>query len=141
MPFREKSAWIMSFLLAALGSAYFYMVATTTWSTSGQLAAPMLPLLIVYAVCLTAIAIVGHIAIAILAPKDATAAVDERERRIFERAGHYSSYFLAAGVLLSLGSYLFVGNGDLLFYAVFASVMLGQIMEYVFQIVFYRSAV
>lgn len=140
MPFREKSAWIMSFLLAALGAAYFYVVATI-WSESGQLAAPMMPLVIAYTVCLSALAIIGHIAIALVAPRDANASADERERRIFQRAGHYSSYFFAAGVVLSLGSYLVVRNGDLLFYAVFASLMLGQIMEYVFHIVLFRSKV
>ncbi len=76
---------------------------------------------------------------AILAPKEANAAADERERSIFDRAGHYSSYFMGAGVVMSLGAYMFVRSGDLLFYTVFASLMVGQIMEYVFQIVFYRT--
>ena len=42
---------------------------------------------------------------------------------------------------MSLGFYLLSRNGDLLFYSVFASLMLGQLMEYVFQIVFYRTSV
>lgn len=140
MPFREKSAWIMAVSLLLLGAAYFYVVAAI-WSESGELAAPMLPLVVVYTICLTVLAIIGHTAIAILAPKEANAAADERERRIFDRAGNYSSYFLAVGVVLSLGLYLFLRNGDLLFYSVFASLMLGQVMEYVLQIVFYRSKV
>lgn len=138
MPFREKSAWIMSFVLLALGLAYFYAVGAIG-SQSGQLAAPMLPLVIAYTVCLVLLAIVGHIVIAALAPRDANAAADERERRIFERAGHFSSYILGAGIVMSLGYYLLSRDGDLLFYAVFASLMLGQIMEYVFQIIFYRT--
>jgi len=140
MPFREKSAWIMTIILIVLGAAYFYVVAGI-WSETGQLGAPMLPLVIIYTVCLTGLAILGHVVIAIFAPRDANAAVDERERRILERAGHYSSYILGFGVILSLGYYLLTRNGDLLFYAVFASLMLGQIMEYVLQIVFYRSTV
>lgn len=140
MPFKEKSAWIMAFLLTVLGVAYFYAV-TSIWSESGQLAAPMAPLVIAYTASLIALAIVGHIAIAVVTPNDANASTDERERRIFERAGHRSSYFIAAGLLLSLGHYLFFRNGDLLFYAVFASLMLGQVMEYVFQILFFRSSV
>lgn len=140
MSFREKSAWIMSLALLALGLAYFYAVGAI-WSESGQLAAPMLPLVIAYTVCLILLATIGHIAIAALAPRDANAAIDERERRIFERAGHYSSYVLGAGIVLSLGVYLVYRSGDLLFYTVFASLMLGQIMEYVLQIVFYRRPI
>lgn len=140
MAFREKSAWIMSLTLLLLGLAYFYAVGVIG-SESGQLAAPMLPLLVTYTVCLVLLVIIGNAAIAVLAPKDANAAVDERERRIFDRAGNYSSYFLGAGIVMSLGYYLLSRNGDLLFYTVFASLMLGQIMEYVLQIIFYRSAI
>lgn len=140
MPFREKSAWIMSSALLLLGLAYFYAVGSI-WSESGQLAAPMLPLVIVYTGGLILLAMIGHVAIAALAPRDANAAVDEREQLIFDRAGNYSSYVMGAGVVMSLGLYLLSRNGDLLFYSVFASLMLGQFMEYVFQIVFYRTSV
>jgi hypothetical protein len=87
------------------------------------------------------LAIVGHIVIAALAPKDADVPVDERERHIFNRAGHYSSNVFGAGILLSLGIYLLSNNGDLLFYAVFASLMAGQIAEYILQILFYRTSI
>ena len=140
MPFKEKSAWIMASLLLLLGSAYFYIVAAIS-SETGQLATPMLRLIIIYTVILVILSIVGHTVIGILAPKEANAAADERERGIFDRAGHYSSYFVGAGVVMSLGAYLFLRSGDLLFYTVFASLMLGQIMEYVFQIVFYRTSI
>jgi uncharacterized membrane protein (DUF485 family) len=140
MPFKEKSAWIMAVLLTVLGVAYFYIVAAIS-SETGELATPMLRLIVVYTICLIILSAVGHTVIGILAPKEANAAADERERSIFHRAGHYSSYFIGAGVVMSLGAYLFVRSGDLLFYTVFASLMLGQIMEYVFQIVFYRTSV
>jgi len=140
MPFREKSAWIMSSVLLLLGAGYFYGV-SAIWTDTGQLAAPMLPLVIVYTVCLIVLAIAGHVAIAIFAPRDANLAADERERMIFDRAGHYSSYVFGAGIILSLGLYLVLRSGDLLFYMVFASLMAGQIMEYVLQIVFYRTSV
>lgn len=140
MPFREKSAWIMAFLLVSLGAAYCYVVAAIS-SESGQLATPLLRLIVVYTACLILLTAVGHAVIAILAPKDAYAATDERERGIFDRAGHYSSYFVGVGVVMSLGAYLVLRSGDLLFYTVFASLMVGQIMEYVFQIIFYRTSV
>ena len=140
MPLREKSAWIMAVLLLLLGGAYFYAV-TAIWSENGQLAAPMLPLVVAYTVCLIALSVIGHTVIAIFTPKEANAVADEREQLIFNRAGNYSLYFIAIGILLSLGLYLLWHNGDLLFYMVFASLMVGQIMEYVFQILFYRTAV
>ncbi len=73
--------------------------------------------------------------------KDADAPSDEREKLIFDRAGHYSSYVLAAGVLVSLGTYLLSGNGDLLFYVVFASLVASHLAEYMLQIIFYRTNV
>lgn len=48
---------------------------------------------------------------------------------------------LAAGVLVSLGSYLLSGNGDLMFYVVFASLIASHLAEYVLQIIFYRTNV
>lgn len=140
MTFREKSAWIMSLALLVAGTFYFYSVGVT-WSESGRLAQPMLPLVIVYTVCLVVLSVIGHIVIAIMAPKEANAPADEREQLIISRAGHYSSYLLGVGVVLSLGSYLFLRDGDALFYAVFASLMASQIAEYVLQIIFYRTAI
>jgi hypothetical protein len=139
MPFKEKSAWIMAVLLTALGAAYYYVVAAISIE-SGQLATPMFRTIIIYTVCLIIFSVIGHTVIGILAPKEANAAADERERSIFHRAGHYSSYFMGAGVVMSLGAYMFLRSGDLLFYTVFASLMVGQIMEFVFQIIFYRTS-
>ena len=140
MPFREKSAWIMSATLLVVGLFYFYAVAAV-WSESGSLAQPMLPLVIAYTVILIVLSVVGHVAIGILAPKDANAPPDERERQIISRSGHYASYAIAIGIVMSLGVYLFSRNGDLLFYTVFASLMIGQILEYVFQIILYRTTI
>jgi hypothetical protein len=56
------------------------------------------------------------------------------------RAGNISRYTSGTGVLLSLGIYLLSHNGDLLFYAVLASLIVGQLLEYILQILFYRTA-
>lgn len=140
MSFREKSAWIMSAALIVGGLIYFLPV-LSGWTGSGQLPSPLMPQLVAYTVCLVTIAIVGHIVITALAPKEADAPVDEREKLIFDRAGHYSSYVLAAGVLVSLGTYLLSANGDLLFYVVFASLVASHLADYLLQIVFYRTSV
>ncbi|MEO1079444.1 MAG: hypothetical protein AAFY29_07810 [Pseudomonadota bacterium] len=138
MAFREKSAWIMAAALL-LGGVFYFGVVLASWSASGLLLPPLIPLVVLYTVCLIGIALVGHVVIAALKPKEANMPVDEREKGIFFRAGHYSSHLCALGLLASLGLYLVFRNGDLLFYTVFASLMLAQLMEYVLQIVFYRT--
>lgn len=140
MPFHEKSAWIMSLALV-VGSLFYFLPVVSSLIGAGELASPLVPRIIAFTVCLVVIAVVGHIVIAALAPKDADAPVDEREQLIFDRAGHYSSYVLGVGVLLSLGLYLLSGNGDLLFYVVFASLMASQLAEYLLQILFYRTRI
>lgn len=139
MPFREKTAWIMSAALL-IGGLFYFRAVVSGWTEYGQLISPALPQILTYSACLVVIAVVGHIIIAALAPKEANAPVDERERQIIVRAGHFSSYLFGFGVVLSLGIYLFSQSGDLLFYTVFASLMVGQVAEYLFQILFYRTS-
>lgn len=140
MPFHEKSAWILSFALLLGGAVYFSVVALMS-AELGQLAPPLLPLVVVYILVMVVIAIIGHIVIGTLAPKDANASLDERERRIFDRAGHLAGYVFASGVVLALGAYLFSYDGNLLFHGVFGSLMLGQLTEYLVQIRLYRATV
>ena len=137
MAFREISAWIM--VLALLLGGAFYVEAVMGLSAAlGELAPPVLPLVVVYT--LVAVAIVGHVVAAVIAWRDAGAPADERDREIEKRASHLSSYVLGAGVVLALGVYLLNQQGDLLFYLVFASLMLSNLAEYALQIVFYRRA-
>ena len=136
MAFQEKSAWIMTLALLFGGGFYYRVVASM--SAGGELAPPNIGLIGVYTVILVIVAVVGHILVAVLAPKDADAPLDERERKIFDRAGHLSGYIFGFGVVFSLGLYLFSYNGNLLFYGVFASLMVSQLAEYVFQIFLFR---
>ena len=138
MAFKEKSAWLMSLALALAGVGYYRLVAGAS-AELGELAPPMLPHVVIYTALLVAVAIAGHIAIAVFAPSDAGAPTDERERRIFDRAAHLAGYALAGGTVLCLGLYLVFNNAHMLFYGVFASLMLSQLLEYLLQILFYRS--
>ena len=140
MSFREKSAWIMSIALFLGGVVYFSTV-VSMWVESGRLVSPAIPLLVTYVLVICVLAILGHIVAATLTPTDAHAAVDERERQIFSRAGHTASFVSGAGVAMSLGVYLFSQSGDLLFHTVFASLMLGQLAEYFLQIRLYRTSI
>jgi hypothetical protein len=137
MSFREKSAWLMAISLGVASIAYAAVVASLSKAV-GSLIPPLLPFLIAFTVALTALAAGSHIVIALLAPKDAVAASDERDRAINARAGNWSGYVFAAGVALSLAHYLLVRNGDALFYGVFGSWVLAQLSEYAFEIALYR---
>jgi hypothetical protein len=136
--FHEKSAWIMSAALLVGGIFYFGIVARIS-SSIGQLVPPIFPLVGVYTAILVVIAIAGHVVIALLTPKEANAPLDERERLLTVRAGHYSGLVFGAGVIMSLGLYLVSYDGNLLFYCVFGSLMISQLVEYGLQIVLYRT--
>lgn len=140
MAFQEKSAWVMAAALI-LGGIFYFLAVNSLTAELGHLAPPILPIVVVYTIILILVAILGHIIVAMTAPKEADAPLDEREQTILTRAGHYSSYLLGAGVLLSLGGYLVFRSGDALFYGVFASLMVSQLLEYVIRIFYYRATI
>jgi len=140
MAFQEKSAWIMSFALLLGGLMYFGVVSSAS-TDLGDLAPPTIPLIALYTAILVAVAMIGHGIIAARSPSEAHTANDERERLIVQKAGHFSGYVFGVGVIVSLGFYLLARHGDLLFYGVFASLMLSQLAEYVIQIILHRTSV
>lgn len=139
MSFHEKSAWIMSVALAMASVFYLRLVAAAS-AGLGELAPPILPAIIKFTVAMVILAIVGHVIIAIFAPKEADAPLDEREQQIMTRAGNIAGYVLGAGVITSLGIYLFTYDGHLLFYGVFAGLIVSQLAEYLVQILLYRTS-
>ncbi|MEM8489315.1 MAG: hypothetical protein AAF756_00705 [Pseudomonadota bacterium] len=140
MAFHEKSAWLMAVSLLLAGGLYYWVVVTLSIEVNRPVP-PLVPLVVAYTVLLTVLAVVGHIAIAVLAPRNSSSVLDERERLIARRASHAASYVMGVGTLVSLGIYLFYQSGDLLFHSVFASLMLSQISEYLVQIVYFRTSV
>ena len=140
MAFHEKSAWIMTTALLVCGLLYFAQVAALSTSIQ-QLAPPILPLIVIYTIVLTVLSVAGHMLIALFNPKEANAPLDERDRRIKERAGHWSGFVMGFGVIGSLGMYLLTNSGDLLFYSIFATLMLSSLVEYMAQILLYRRGV
>jgi len=137
MPFREKSAWLMSAALTLVSAGYAYIVITMSHALE-RLAPPLIPLVVVFTLALAILASASHMLIALLAPKDAAAPADERDRAIAAKAGAWSGYVFATGVALALGDYLVVHDGDSLFYGVFATWILAQVSQYAFQILLYR---
>ena len=137
MAFQEKSAWTM--LVALLSCSLFYFAQIISMSaTLEELARPTIPVVICYTVALVIVAVIGHVATAVFVPKEANAAVDERERKIFDRAAHLSRHVFGIGVVMSLALYLTLYDGNMLFYMVLGSLMIGQIAEYACQLYFYR---
>ncbi len=137
MAFREKSAWLMAFSLVIGGLFYYNAVPGLSYEL-GQLAPPLIGLVVVYTVVLVLIAVAGHILLALLTPTDASRSLDEREKTIMRRSSDISGYVLGFGVITSLGAYLVGYPGDVLFYSVFASLMIAQLVEYLCQIALYR---
>jgi hypothetical protein len=139
MSFQEKSAYVMLIALLLGGGLYFYEVLSQSMGLEG-LISPLIPGLIKLTFMLVIISIIGHIIIAAISPKEAEAKLDERERQIFNRAGSISGFILGFVVILSLGSYLISEDGSLLFYAVFAGLIISQLTEYATRIFLYRTA-
>ena len=137
MSFHEKSALIMSVVLSLLASVYFTNVFLL--SENGQLITPSAPSLLVFSIVLIVVAIMAHIVVAAVTPEEAKTSLDERAQRIHERAGHLSAKIFGVGVVLSLMIYLVSFNGSLLFYTVFASLIIGHIVEYLTQLYLYRA--
>lgn len=140
LSFREKSAWAMAVILIAAG--YFYLSKVVRISQSlGETAPPLIGLVIAYVVLIVIASIVLMSFLAVTSGKEADQPADEREKIIAAKAGNWSGYVLAIPALGALWHYSVHMDGNMLFHAVFLSLMLSQISEYVFQIVLYRRGV
>jgi len=135
MPFREKIAWISVTTTILVWGAYFGFLLTA----GRQMPVPAQFLGFVGAVIVQTILVVGaSIVTAVLAPKDASAASDERDKAVSSRA-----YALAYPVLLSLvvcvaaSVHLGVGAKDMT-YEIMAAIVIAEIVHYGAQIVGYR---
>lgn len=138
MSFQEKSAWVMAIAL----SITTYMCASSVYqlsATAGELVSPNVAVIIKYTIVLIVLVVIGHIVIGAMSPKEAGADLDERERQIERKAGYVSGYVFGIGVISGLFHYVFNEHGNTLFYIVFASLVVSQIVEYIAQIVYSRT--
>lgn len=140
MPFREKTAWAMAAILAGGAAVYFNMVASETRAL-GQTAPPLVGFVIGYVVLIVIASIIVMTVLAVATPREATTPADEREKIIADKAGNWSGYVMVVPALGALWHYAVNGDGNMLFHLVFFSLMLGQIAEYVFQIILFRRGV
>tara|TARA_B100000809_G_C14844895_1_gene426141 strand:- start:162 stop:584 length:423 start_codon:yes stop_codon:yes gene_type:complete len=139
MSFQEKSAYVMVVALLLGGGLYFYEVLSQSMGLDGWIS-PAIPGLLKLTLMLVIVSIIGHIIIAAISPKEAEAKLDERETQIFNRAGSLSGFILGFVVIVSLGNYLMSEDGSLLFYTIFAGLIVSQLAEYMSRIFLYRTA-
>lgn len=128
-------------LALLLGMIFFFGLVASVSLQIGELVSPILPSIVFFTLILMVTAIVGHIFAAIIARKDAFAPRDERDRIIATRASNASGQVFGVGVVLSLVAYLFYADGNMLFYGVFGSLIISQLVEYVLRVFFYRSCI
>ncbi|MEX0342310.1 MAG: hypothetical protein AB3N06_06975 [Erythrobacter sp.] len=133
MSFREKSAWVMAAVLLAVGAFYVKLVAVD--GVPPQAAA------IPFVLFSVVLSVVAQIVLAIASPKEAASPADERERLVIDKAGHFSSYVLAVGVLTGLGHFMLSADGGRMFHIVLTCLILSQLAEYGAQIFLLRRSV
>ncbi|TAJ72456.1 MAG: hypothetical protein EPO51_10170 [Phenylobacterium sp.] len=135
MSFRELSAWISLVTVVVCFGVYFGSIATGSVSPRGF---DTLHLLLLCVAALVVLQIASHAVAARLAPKDARAPRDERERLIAWRAQSLGYYVLMVGVLL-LAAPAHFGHPpvDLLNFALL-DVVVAALAVSVAQIVFFR---
>ena len=137
MGFQEKMAWAMMIILIVTGAAYYSLVFQAS-AAIGATAPPMLPVMVGYVVFLVVMAIIAAIAISITKPSEANASLDEREKLIQFKGEAWSGRAMGFLVLCALLDFGLNGDGNRLFHAVFAIMIISQIAEYGLQIFFYR---
>ena len=96
MSFREKSAWISAFSMAAIYGYYFWSVFRNGWKADGFQGR-----LLGTIIALVVLQVVLTIAAAIWSPKEAQAPRDEREKLIELRSMRVAYAGLATGIALA----------------------------------------
>jgi hypothetical protein len=137
MSFREKSAWITLITLVVL-TLFYITHLPPVWMLNPP-GGWMLHTLAIGVGAFVVIEIVAHVIVAIRSPRDAQAPRDERERLIALKATRIAASVYA---ILSLGSVfvaIHLGANELgVFYCVFLSFILAEIVNYAARIVYYR---
>jgi len=102
--FQEKSAAISLVAVLAVYGYYFYFVFLGAGPASPE---EMLFWMVGLVVVLVIVQVAFHIVVAVLNPREANAAEDERERLIALKAYRVSYLLMSAGALVVLGRILF----------------------------------
>lgn len=135
MPFREKTAWISLLATLAVYGGYF---ASLALAGGEERPAAAFGRLVGATVLFIVLMIVLTVITAVLAPKDAAAPPDEREKLISLKASQFSYFALSSGAFAAIVA-LFVGT-DRFFTAnfLFFALIVAEIAKDAAQIVHFR---
>lgn len=133
MSFTEKSAWVMGVIMLAVGAYYVKLVAVDDLAPIAA-AIPFVLFGVIFS-------IVAQVILAVVYRREAVNAADERERIVADKAAHFSSYVLASGVVIGLGSFMLTQDGATMFHLILICLILGQISEYAATIFLLRKSV
>lgn len=136
MAFKEKSAWLMLIATLVVGLYMTYAVVHTYMEL--QQVPAVLPVFIKLTVTLIILSVIGQIVLAIANHKQAEQKADEREKVFIRRGQAAAAGVLAFGVVASLIHFLFLSDGNLLFYSCLLSLVVAQVVEYAVQIASFR---
>ena len=136
VPFKEKIAWIALTSTVVIWGCYFGFMGFTR----SQLPGRVYFLGFFGAVVVQAFVVVGAaIVTALLAPKDASAARDERDRAIGRRAAAFA-YPVLITLVLCVAAGLHMGlSARGMAYGIMGAIVLAEIVHYGAQIVGYRA--
>lgn len=137
MSFREKLAWAACLSTIILWGGYLIAIARVIAAgdhISFQFLWIFVGLVIVQAVIMAAVSIIG----AVMAPGDARAPTDERERIIARRAASIAYTALILGVVAVIAWMHHGLHGVPIIFALFGAVALAEAVRYGAQIVGYR---
>lgn len=132
MAFQEKSAWVMLVVTALMFGPYAKLL------IEGGLPAPAYGGMIFgLMIGFTVLIVVSHIVLAIIFPKSAGAASDERDRRIELHAEHAAGFTLGAWAFGAIIFALFEGAPRVAA-VIFLGLAASEFVKSLWQIVLYR---
>ena len=137
MSFREKSAWISLLANVVIYGAYFVSVAPALMRGDvGRLS--MFGMFAESTIAFVVVIVVLTVMTAVLAPKDASAPQDEREKQISLKGSAAAYYVMAPGVVVALAGAFLGFSGVLVANALFLTLVLAETFKDATQIFLYR---
>lgn len=139
MSFREKSAWIILITLIVL-TTLFVLHMPPPYSLAPEPSPATFGALMIMVGLFVGVIVIGHIVIAVLAPRDATTASDEREKLIALKAtsiaAHVYAFLTLGGIFVAL--HLVGTNAIGLGYLIFFAFIAAEIVNYAMRVIYYR---
>lgn len=142
MSFREKSAWIILITLIVL-TIVFWLHLPPPFTLAPDPNPFMFHVLMLSIGTFVGVVVIAHIVVAVLAPRDAKAAKDERERLIELKstaiAAYVYTFLTMGGIFISL--HVVHANEIGIAYLMLLSFVVASIVNYAMRIYYYRRGI